>query len=280
MARKSTKPTLFSAALRLRPCATARRANCAYGQQRLLEIALALATKPKVLLLDEPAAGVPREESRDLFAAIAGLSRDITVLFIEHDMDLVFRFAIARHRHGRRPRAARRHADGDRRRSARARGLSRQSASGCHAVSEPLLSLHEVRAGYGPAVVLDGISLDVPSAAASPCSAATASASRRCSSPSWATPRSAAAASCGAAGTSRALAPHRRALAGIGWVAQEREIFSVADGRGKPHCRRAHRTLGLCRRSTSSSRAWRSGGATSATSYPAASSRCWRSRVR
>jgi branched-chain amino acid transport system ATP-binding protein len=65
----------------------------AYGQQRLLEIALALATKPKVLLLDEPAAGVPRDESKDLFTAIAGLSSDITVLFIEHDMDLVFRFA-------------------------------------------------------------------------------------------------------------------------------------------------------------------------------------------
>jgi len=64
-----------------------------YGQQRLLEIALALATRPKVLLLDEPAAGVPRDESKELFAAIAGLSRDITVLFIEHDMDLVFRFA-------------------------------------------------------------------------------------------------------------------------------------------------------------------------------------------
>jgi branched-chain amino acid transport system ATP-binding protein len=65
----------------------------AYGQQRLLEIALALATRPKVLLLDEPAAGVPREESKELFEAIAGLSRDITVLFIEHDMELVFRFA-------------------------------------------------------------------------------------------------------------------------------------------------------------------------------------------
>jgi ABC-type branched-subunit amino acid transport system ATPase component len=65
----------------------------AYGQQRLLEIALALATRPRVLLLDEPAAGVPRDESAELFDVIAGLSRDITVLFIEHDMDVVFRFA-------------------------------------------------------------------------------------------------------------------------------------------------------------------------------------------
>jgi ABC-type branched-subunit amino acid transport system ATPase component len=65
----------------------------AYGQQRLLEIALALATRPRVLLLDEPAAGVPRDESGELFSAIAGLSRDLTVLFIEHDMNVVFRFA-------------------------------------------------------------------------------------------------------------------------------------------------------------------------------------------
>jgi branched-chain amino acid transport system ATP-binding protein len=65
----------------------------AYGQQRLLEIALALATRPHVLLLDEPAAGVPKEESAGLFAAIAGLSQDISILFIEHDMDVVFRFA-------------------------------------------------------------------------------------------------------------------------------------------------------------------------------------------
>jgi branched-chain amino acid transport system ATP-binding protein len=65
----------------------------AYGRQRLLEIALALATKPRVLLLDEPAAGVPTDESGELFAAIEELSPDIAILFIEHDMNLVFRFA-------------------------------------------------------------------------------------------------------------------------------------------------------------------------------------------
>jgi len=65
----------------------------AYGRQRLLEIALALATQPRVLLLDEPAAGVPKDESPQLFEAIAGLSSELTVLFIEHDMNVVFRFA-------------------------------------------------------------------------------------------------------------------------------------------------------------------------------------------
>ena len=81
------------ASLRLgQVCYRATR-ELAYGQQRLLEIALALATKPKVLLLDEPAAGVPRHEGSELFEAIANLSSDITVLFIEHDMEVVFRFA-------------------------------------------------------------------------------------------------------------------------------------------------------------------------------------------
>jgi branched-chain amino acid transport system ATP-binding protein len=79
--------------LLLAPVCTRETRELAYGQQRLLEIALALATKPKVLLLDEPAAGVPRDESTELFTAINSLSKDITVLFIEHDMELVFRLA-------------------------------------------------------------------------------------------------------------------------------------------------------------------------------------------
>jgi branched-chain amino acid transport system ATP-binding protein len=65
----------------------------AYGKQRVIEIALALATRPRILLLDEPAAGIPGAESAELFAVLAGLPRDVTVLFIEHDMDLVFKFA-------------------------------------------------------------------------------------------------------------------------------------------------------------------------------------------
>ncbi|MCB8819896.1 ABC transporter ATP-binding protein [Microvirga rosea] len=65
----------------------------AYGQQRLLEIAIALALKPKVLLLDEPAAGVPSTETPRIEQALEHLPPSLAVLMIEHDMDLVFRFA-------------------------------------------------------------------------------------------------------------------------------------------------------------------------------------------
>lgn len=68
-------------------------AQLAYGRQRVLEIALALASKPTVLLLDEPAAGVPQSESGEILDAIAALPNDVAVLLIEHDIDLVFRFA-------------------------------------------------------------------------------------------------------------------------------------------------------------------------------------------
>ncbi|MDP3899163.1 MAG: ABC transporter ATP-binding protein [Mesorhizobium sp.] len=64
-----------------------------YGKQRLLEIALAIATRPRVLLLDEPAAGVPEEERHEVLGIVRDLPADVTVVLIEHDMDLVFSFA-------------------------------------------------------------------------------------------------------------------------------------------------------------------------------------------
>jgi branched-chain amino acid transport system ATP-binding protein len=70
-----------------------KTSNLPYGKQRLLEIAVAFACRPRVLLLDEPAAGVPEAERHELLATVAALPREVSVLLIEHDMDLVFSFA-------------------------------------------------------------------------------------------------------------------------------------------------------------------------------------------
>jgi ABC-type branched-subunit amino acid transport system ATPase component len=70
-----------------------RTAILPYGKQRLLEIAVAFACRPRVLLLDEPAAGVPEAERHEILSTIEALPKDVTVLLIEHDMDIVFTFA-------------------------------------------------------------------------------------------------------------------------------------------------------------------------------------------
>ena len=77
----------------LRAQAVVPTQDLAYGEQRLIEMALAMALRPKVLLLDEPMAGVPKGDGARLLAALDALPRDMAVLIIEHDMDLVFRFA-------------------------------------------------------------------------------------------------------------------------------------------------------------------------------------------
>ena len=112
--------------LKLAADAGRRISELPYGRQRLVEIAIALGLRPRVLLLDEPAAGIPSAESHILLDAIAALPKDIAVLIIEHDMDLVFRFAEritvlvsgAIYRRG--------HAAGDRRQPRGAHGLPRE----------------------------------------------------------------------------------------------------------------------------------------------------------
>jgi ABC-type branched-subunit amino acid transport system ATPase component len=79
--------------LGLRAHAGVATQDLAYGEQRLVEVALALALRPKVLMLDEPMAGVPKGDSTRLLDALDSLPRELGVLIIEHDMDLVFRFA-------------------------------------------------------------------------------------------------------------------------------------------------------------------------------------------
>jgi branched-chain amino acid transport system ATP-binding protein len=78
---------------RLGDVVTRQVSTLPYGKQRLLEIAIAVACGPRVLLLDEPAAGVPESERREVLDAIGTLPEDVTMLLIEHDMDMVFRFA-------------------------------------------------------------------------------------------------------------------------------------------------------------------------------------------
>lgn len=79
--------------MRLADLAERQVADLAYGQQRLVELALTLALRPRVLLLDEPAAGVPSSETHLILGAIERLPANLAVLVIEHDMDLVFRVA-------------------------------------------------------------------------------------------------------------------------------------------------------------------------------------------
>ena len=155
------------ARFRLDDVAAQRTSELPYGKQRLLEIALALALRPRVLLLDEPVAGVPAAERREILDTVAALPEDVAVLLIEHDMDVVFGFAKrisvlvdgALLREGE-PQAIADDAAvraaylGD---AAASAGASAPAhARPAAAAAPPLLRIDRLRAGYGEAVVIGG----------------------------------------------------------------------------------------------------------------------------
>src|ERR1700723_3013288 len=196
-----------------------RTATLPYGKQRLLEIAVAIATKPRVLLLDEPAAGVPESERHDILAAVAALPRDVTVLLIEHDMDLVFSFAD--------------------RISVLVNGAmlvegaldewhaipgSRPSISAMPPMAD-LLCIEGLRAGYGEAVVLPDMSLRLPESQVLALLGRNGTGKTTLiNSIVGVTRRFGGRVSLGGLDITR-MRPDQRARAGIGWVPQERNIF-------------------------------------------------------
>jgi len=193
--------------------------NLSHGEQRQVEIALALLGDPKVLLLDEPTAGLSPAESAQMTRAVQRLDASMTILLIEHDMDVVFDVVshiTVLHRAGSSPR-------GPRRRCGATRACKR-STSGTVSV----LRVEDVHTYYGDSHVLQGVSLELTEGGSWRCSAATAPARRRSSAPSWASPAPAGRVRLGQTDITR-WRPYRIARLGVSLVPQGRQIFPSLD---------------------------------------------------
>ena len=272
-----------------------------HGERRALEVGLTLASRPRLVLLDEPMAGMGHDESARMEALIRRLRAARTVLLIEHDVDAVFRLAdrVSVLVSGRviasgAPEAVRSDAACDRRLPRR--GMSWPAP--LHPAGEPC----------------SRCAACMPATAAARCCSASTSRSAPARSSAllgrngmgkttlvrtiWACSGRAAARSSSPAGGSRAGAPHRIARRGVGLVPEGRQIFAnlsvdehlsaferpraaAAGDRASDGARpRGDRRRAIARVFDLFPRAGASGAATSATSSPAASSRCWRSAAR
>ena len=196
-------------------------ATLPYGKQRLLEIAVAIATKPRVLLLDEPAAGVPESERHDILAAVAALPRDVTVLLIEHDMDLVFSFADRISVLVNGALLVEGPPDEVARDPAGQGGLSRRGRR----CLRTCLCIEGLRAGYGEAVVLPDMSLRLAESQVLALLGRNGTGKTTLiNSIVGVTRRFGGTIALGGRDIT-AMRPDQRARAGIGWVPQERNIF-------------------------------------------------------
>ena len=136
--------------------------NLSHGEQRNLEIGIALATEPQLLCLDEPTAGMSAAETHDTIQLVREIAKNLTILIVEHDMQLVMGLADRITRVSLRRGAGRGAAGGNPEQSARAGGLSQDmSAPDTSPDPSPLVAVEDLHTYYGKSHILHGVSLTV-----------------------------------------------------------------------------------------------------------------------
>ena len=135
-------------------------ANLSHGEQRNLEIGIALATEPQLLCLDEPTAGMSAAETHDTMELVRRIAKDLTILIVEHDMQVVMELAQPHHRAALRRDPGRRNAGGDPAEPQGAGGLP-QDMTAPQRPPEPLVTVEDLHTFYGKSHILHGVSLSV-----------------------------------------------------------------------------------------------------------------------